>query len=614
MALLRGRARTLASLTSLSRSGSSTQLAPQEVQLPRDPYVNGQPIEAYLYKDAQECPICFLYYPPYLNKTRCCDQPICSECFVQIKRPDPHPPEHHEDSSTPNPEQTKPEEEDGQLVSEPSACPFCVTPEFGVTYEPPMFKRGLIYAGATSPHPLAAATSAMSSSTSLGSMGSRRRTTSLSVTDKAVITTDKVRPDWAKKLADARAHALRRSAAATALHNAAYVLGNTQSIDLRTFNLGRRRRTLFGEGTSGGQSTPEGIGIGALFGRSDGQQSGDDGPTLQRGPGRSRMDDLEELMMMEAIRLSLAAEDERKRKEEKEAAKEAKKKAKQDAKDAKKAEKLAKKAEKSGSLYAASTNQSTSTWASTSMTRSTSNLGFQSGASSPPVQGKGKAPAASAGGFQALNEPTSTLNRDNNRSTDEAQRYLEESRANLPQPSQPISVPAPGNSPQRTHNRQFSGASSIGSSILESGLGSLNQETGAGTPPLSSAEALVPSGSAQASGSHTPTQGEASTVEPMFNFRSLAAMIGEEKEDHVADHKELVDDVQTPATEYRVEDVEYHSPPIEHKGNGDLGHSGEGSVSEDRAVHEPQEIISKKAESEHQTMDTIPVTTEVTHE
>lgn len=29
------------------------------------------------------------YYPPLINTSRCCDQPICTECFVQIKRADP---------------------------------------------------------------------------------------------------------------------------------------------------------------------------------------------------------------------------------------------------------------------------------------------------------------------------------------------------------------------------------------------------------------------------------------------------------------------------------------------------------------------------------------------
>ncbi|KAF2153333.1 hypothetical protein K461DRAFT_321001 [Myriangium duriaei CBS 260.36] len=616
MGLFRGRARTLASLTSASRSGSAAQPALLEVQLPKDPCVNGQPIEAYLYKDAQECPICFMYYPPYLNKTRCCDQPICSECFVQIKRPDPHPPEHHEDSSNPNPPEQPKTEEDGQLVSEPSACPFCVTPEFGVTYEPPSFRRGLTYVGASSPHPLASATSAMSSSTSLGSMVSRRRTTSLSATDKSVITTDKVRPDWAKKLADARAHALRRSAAATALHNAAYVLGNTQNIDLRAFNLGRRRR-LFGEGSSGGIGTPEGMGLGALFRQQDGQQSGDEGAsTPQRGGAgrRSRVEDLEELMMMEAIRLSLAAEEERKKKEEKDAAKEAKKRAKQDAKDAKKAEKAAKKAEKAGSLYTASTNQSTSTWASTSMTRSTSNLGFTSGTSSPQIQGKGKAPAAGMLGFNPLNEPTSTLNRDAGgksddgiKSTDEAQRYLEESRANLSQPSQPIPLPNAGNGSQRGHHRQFSGASSIGSSMLESGTGSYKNESGFGTPPL--ATSAVESPGTKNSGSSTPQQGQASTVEPMFNFRSLAAMIGEEKEDHHAEHNENSDNVETPTVERKLEDTSSSSAQVIHGINGsDQEDSGESSSS---AALKEAEALNGNLSSDKKPIHDVQVTSTI---
>ena len=88
-----GRAKALAAALSIgSRNASSTDLTPREMRLPHDPFVNGQPLEVFLYKDATECPICFLTYPPYLNRTRCCDQPICTECFVQIKRVDPHLP------------------------------------------------------------------------------------------------------------------------------------------------------------------------------------------------------------------------------------------------------------------------------------------------------------------------------------------------------------------------------------------------------------------------------------------------------------------------------------------------------------------------------------------
>jgi hypothetical protein len=174
---------------------------------------------------------------------------------VQIKRPDPHPPE-HEQPGQPRP----PEEEADLLVSEVAACPFCVTPEFGVTYEPPHFRRGLAYAGSSSLRP---DVSAMSSSTSLHSgptAPNRRRATSISANSSNVITTDRVRPDWAKKLADARANALRRSAAATALHNAAYVLGNAGG-GSRSGLIGRRRRGIFSDspGQSGSNTPREGM-------------------------------------------------------------------------------------------------------------------------------------------------------------------------------------------------------------------------------------------------------------------------------------------------------------------------------------------------------------------
>lgn len=254
--LLRGRAKTLASLATGAKT-SSSELARQEVRLPKDPIIHGQPIEAYLYKDASECPICFMYYPPYLNRTRCCDQSICSECFVQIKRPDPHPPEHDQPG-----QHRPPEEEAESLVSEVACCPFCVTPEFGVSYDPPPFRRGLTYA---SQSPLASHTSAMSSSSSL-SNGARKRAASLSANAPQVVTTDRVRPDWVKKLNDARALALRRSAAATALHNAAYVLGSQGDGQLRgsLAGFGRRRRLLADSPGASGSGTP---------GSADGTQS-----------------------------------------------------------------------------------------------------------------------------------------------------------------------------------------------------------------------------------------------------------------------------------------------------------------------------------------------------
>jgi len=72
-------------------------------------------------------------------------------------------------------------------------------------------------------------------------------------------------------------------------------------------------------------------------------------------PGRSssrrtRIDTLEDLMMMEAIRQSIAAEEERKKKEDKDAAKQAKKDEKQAKKDAKEAKKNGKAANRTPSF------------------------------------------------------------------------------------------------------------------------------------------------------------------------------------------------------------------------------------------------------------------------
>lgn len=63
----------------------------------------------HLLHDPIECPICFLYYPRNINYTRCCRQPICTECFLQIRR----------------------SEDEGN----PASCPYCVEANFGVVYD-----------------------------------------------------------------------------------------------------------------------------------------------------------------------------------------------------------------------------------------------------------------------------------------------------------------------------------------------------------------------------------------------------------------------------------------------------------------------------------------------
>lgn len=506
----RTRAKTLAALTT-SRHGSQTDLTPRELQLPKDPFVNGQPIEVYLYKDATECPICFLYYPPYLNRTRCCDQPICSECFVQIKRPDPHPPEHEQpDANAPaqaeGEQQQAAESTDGQLVSEPSACPFCVQPEFGVTYAPPPFRRGLTYAADASARPSPNIISPVSSTSSLVSAQAlptpgRRRATSLSATDPGVVTTDKVRPDWAQKLANARAHAARRSAAATALHTAAYLMNsNTSGSDSRGLGLSRRGLRRHTQGDSGRSGSPALNALAFLTERPDRtppRVSAPDTDSAEEGQGnlapprdssrRTRIDDLEEMMMMEAIRLSLASEEDRRRREEKEIRKEAKRREKEKEKEARKADKAARKT----GMY--SNNASTSALS----VRAEGAVGKVSSSSSiaeeGPSAGKGKAvdrafPSAAVETPLAASSITSSP---------ADQSLAPPDLSGAAEPSRP------------SHLRHVSSASSSISSVMEA------SDRG-----------------------HMPADGSNPSLEPLFNFRSLAAVIGDEEKGHDSEHIE----------------------------------------------------------------------------
>ncbi|KAJ5081993.1 hypothetical protein N7532_011036 [Penicillium argentinense] len=501
--LFRTRAKTLASLTT-SKHGSQTDLTPRELQLPRDPFVNGQPIEVNLYKDASECPICFLYYPPYLNRTRCCDQPICSECFVQIKRPDPHPPEHGEpDPNAPAPtEGERVEQEEGQLISEASACPFCVQPEFGVTYAPPTFRRGLTYAADPSGRPSPNINSPVSSTSSLVSSNlapatGRRRATSLSATDPTVVTTDKIRPDWAQKLANARAHAARRSAAATALHTAAYMMNSGSGSDSRGLGMGRRGLRRATHGDTGRSGSPALNALAFLTERPDRtppRAPAPDGDSAEEGAGniapprdssrRTRIDDLEEMMMMEAIRLSLASEEERRRREEKEVRKEAKRREK----EAKKADKVARKT----GLYSSNASNNVSSAALEVPGDMSSPGKVASSASStgeePSAAGKGKA-------VERQSPPATT---DSAGDPDAAAVPADQSLT--AEPARP------------SHLRHVSSASSSFSSVMEN------------TPD----ERL----------GHATTDGSNTSTEPMFNFRSLAAVIGDEEKGNESEHVE----------------------------------------------------------------------------
>ena len=544
-ALLRGRAKTLAALTTTSsRNSTQAELLPRETVLPKNPYVNGQALEVYLYKDAFECPICFLYYPPYLNRTRCCDQPICSECFVQIKRPDPHPPEHSEPTapSQEGLEAAEPGEIDMDegLVSEPAACPFCVQPEFGVTFEPPPFRRGLGYVNQGSTHPSTNSASAMSSSSSLNSTAnnrdtqppistSRRRTMSLSANASTVITTDRIRPDWATKLSTARAHAARRSAAATALHTAAYLMNNRNGLpDQRGFAyFGRRGLLRRGGGTdspSGGQSLTHLNMLSLMSERyvaNGGTQAelepnhGESIPTIVGPPRdssrRSRMQDLEDMMLMEAIRLSLVSEEDRQRREEKEAKREVKKKSK----DEKKAKRIAGKA----GMYSSSTNTSAGTLESPrSSTFSVSN-------------GKGKEvrreglgqssdPGLSTADLRKTATPVESL-------VEGPQEPSEQGKIQLKPAESLQSISAhvgPAYKPSHLRNLSNVSSSASSSAVSLQGSNKLASQSSLELSPNASGSNITSVKPHDTVASLTPPRASGA-IEPMFNFNSLAAMV-----------------------------------------------------------------------------------------
>ncbi|KAI8894162.1 hypothetical protein BC833DRAFT_624204 [Globomyces pollinis-pini] len=120
--------------------------------------------------DPIECPICFLYYPKNINYSRCCDQPICTDCFLQIKRP--------------------------ESTFDPPTCPYCVQEHFGVVYHPvnsPGFDER--YTDSAVP----------------------QRRKSISHLNPIVVTSDDLRPDWqARKEEKERQRVLEQQRAAMA--------------------------------------------------------------------------------------------------------------------------------------------------------------------------------------------------------------------------------------------------------------------------------------------------------------------------------------------------------------------------------------------------------------
>jgi len=228
------------------------------------------------------------------------------------------------------------------------------------------------------------------------------------------------------------------------------------------------------------------------------------------------MDDLEDMMMMEAIRLSLAAEEDRRKKEEKEA----KKKAKKDEKENKKSEKAARK----NSLFTLHSNNSGTDAGGSLRHRAESTISSLD----DEVPGKGK------GVERSDTTPTGPMSLD-----DEGPKtgIPDMSLTGASQESLASSLTIPlGSEPfKRSHLRQMSTASSASSSFVE------------------------PGASSSFPGSSTPSS------EPMFNFRSLAAMIGDEEKAQKNTHIENAGD---DSKQKSFENVDDKSAPVSPASSG----------------------------------------------
>ncbi|KAI1166659.1 hypothetical protein F5B18DRAFT_26154 [Nemania serpens] len=500
--------KALAAALNLSRNNSQPDITPREISIPYDPFVNGQALEVFLYKEGEECPLCLMYYPPHLNRTRCCCQLICSECFVQIKRPDPHFPDHHGDGPSTEESQSNTEEQNERLVMEPARCPYCTQADFGVTYEPPPFRRGLTYG--FPPSSLGAMSAAMSSTSSVNSSLSptaansarpnRTRAQSLSANAPGVVTADRIRPDWASKLATALNHQRRRAAAADALHHAAFVMGNQES---RTFFGRSSRFTRRPPGSQRGAESP-GSSMNAHDGADDsppGHEPARSPSAARSGSHRERLDaaHLESLMMAEAIRLSLADEEERRKKADKVARKEAKKREKEERKAAK----------KRGEVYSGGSASTSSLSLGLGRRRGnsgTSNLRVDASVAAATVLATS---VLSTTQGSATGSPTDKGKGVERGTNDQASSTPVGSSSSLP-------ILTPQIPRGSSHLRQMSNASSISSSGIDSMPGSYTGKSRGAEDPYSSALSL----------GGQSDQGDSASPESLFNFRSLAEVVG----------------------------------------------------------------------------------------
>ncbi|KAJ9109737.1 hypothetical protein QFC19_001967 [Naganishia cerealis] len=214
--------------------------------------------EARAYKGASECPICFL-----------------------IKRA--------EATVT-------------HIESEPAACPYCMEPEFGVIYEIQKIAR---------PDFPTVASNDSGDVIDPRTNGETSRRKSVSSKAKEVVTIDQIRPDWEDQLNAVKAAAARRASRRIIMHRIGDRLipvGYTSSRDATNIAIGD---------TGPIERTLDENALQALLAGADraGSRSGRRSRRMGSGDSNSATADIEELMLMEAMRLSMLEHEEQQRKQ-----------------------------------------------------------------------------------------------------------------------------------------------------------------------------------------------------------------------------------------------------------------------------------------------------------
>jgi len=190
------------------------------------------------------------------------------------------------------------------MVSEPACCPFCVQENFGVVYTPPPWRTGIGSEGWAHPTwPDSPKDSQRSfDSTKVRSGKQQRRVKSYEHTDPEVVTVDQIHPDWEAKLAAVQAAAARRA-------NRRIIM---RQVGDRLVPMGITSGRIHPIAVEGAGT--EGDGSGGRRSRRRQQQQQQDLNSFLGNMGFGGRD-LEELMMMEAMRLSLLEHEAQQRRE-----------------------------------------------------------------------------------------------------------------------------------------------------------------------------------------------------------------------------------------------------------------------------------------------------------